>query len=207
MKLIIYTDGGCRSNSATEPGPASCSFVVFDEQHNYVACMNETLIGSNNVAEYRGVLSALTYLQIIIDMRPELNVDRLEFRADSQLIVNQIMGEWRVKDQNLWELYQVVKKELIKLQLPNTFVWVPREQNKDADYLCNLALDGTIIDNMFGPLPVKTKVRGISAGQLFRAGRLTEAKPLRVDPEGYALCGTCKERLTNCKCPTLEEAV
>jgi hypothetical protein len=56
MKLIIYTDGGCRSNSATEPGPASCSFVVFDEQHNYVACMNETLIGSNNVAEYRGVL-------------------------------------------------------------------------------------------------------------------------------------------------------
>jgi hypothetical protein len=104
---------------------------------------------------------------------------------------------------------QVKILELIKLQLPNvlSYVWYPREENRDADYLCNLALDGTIIDNMFGPLPVKTKVRGISAGQLFRAGRLTEAKPLRVDPEGYALCGTCKERLTNCKCPPLEEAV
>ena len=205
MKLIIYTDGGCRSNSASDPGPASCAFVAFDEKHNYVACMNETLIGSNNVAEYRGVLLALAHLQVIADMRPDLAIDYLEFRADSQLIVNQIMGDWRAKDPNLFELCQVTKNKLDKLRLPNTFVWVPREQNKDADYLCNLALDGTIVDNMFGPLPVKTKVRGISAGQLFRAGRLTDAKPLRVDSEGYALCGSCKERLLKCKCPALEE--
>ena len=206
MKLIIYTDGGSRSNSATEPGPASCAFVAFDEQHKYVACLNETLIGSNNVAEYRGLLLAVNSLDPLLDFTPD--VDRIEFRADSQLLVNQMTREWRCKDENLIALQHQIREILAFYSgIVISYVWYPREENRDADYLCNLALEGNIIDNMFGPLPVKTKVRGISAGQLFRAGRLTESRPLRVDPEGYALCGSCKERLTNCKCPPLEEAV
>ena len=206
MKLIIYTDGGSRSNSATEPGPASCAFVAFDEKHKYVACLNETLIGSNNVAEYRGLLLAVNSLDPLLDFTSD--VDRIEFRADSQLLVNQMTREWRCKDENLIALQHRIREILAFYSgIVILYVWYPREENRDADYLCNLALDGTIIDNMFGPLPVKTKVRGISAGQLFRAGRLTESRPLRVDPEGYALCGSCKERLTNCKCPPLEEAV
>jgi probable phosphoglycerate mutase len=136
------------------------------------------------------------------------DVDRIEFRADSQLLVNQMTREWRCKDENLIALQHQIREILAFYSgIVISYVWYPREENREADYLCNLALDGTIIDNMFGPLPVKTKVRGISAGQLFRAGRLTESRPLRVDPEGYALCGSCKERLTNCKCPPLEEAV
>jgi ribonuclease HI len=206
MKLIIYTDGGSRSNSATEPGPASCAFVAFDEQHKYVACLNETLIGSNNVAEYRGLLLAVNSLDPLLDFTSD--VDRIEFRADSQLLVNQMTREWRCKDENLIVLQHRIREILAFYPgIVISYVWYPREENREADYLCNLALDGTIIDNMFGPLPVKTNVRGISAGQLFRAGRLTESRPLRVDPEGYALCGSCKERLTNCKCPPLEEAV
>ena len=206
MKLIIYTDGGSRSNSATEPGPASCAFVAFDEQHKYVACLNETLIGSNNVAEYRGLLLAVNSLDPLLDFTSD--VDRIEFRADSQLLVNQMTREWRCKDENLIALQHQIREILAFYSgIVISYVWYPREENREADYLCNLALDGTIIDNMFGPLPVKTKVRGISAGQLFRAGRLTGSRPLRVDPEGYALCGSCKERLTNCKCPPLEEAV
>ena len=206
MKLIIYTDGGSRSNSATEPGPASCAFVAFDEQHKYVACLNETLIGSNNVAEYRGLLLAVNSLDPLLDFTSD--VDRIEFRADSQLLVNQMTREWRCKDENLIALQLQIREILAFYSgIVISYVWYPREENREADYLCNLALDGTIIDNMFGPLPVKTKVRNISAGQLFRAGRLTESRPLRVDPEGYALCGSCKERLTNCKCPPLEEAV
>jgi ribonuclease HI len=206
MKLIIYTDGGSRSNSATEPGPASCAFVAFDEQHKYVACLNESLIGSNNVAEYRGLLLAVNSLDPLLDFTSD--VDRIEFRADSQLLVNQMTREWRCKDENLIVLQHRIREILAFYPgIVISYVWYPREENREADYLCNLALDGTIIDNMFGPLPVKTKVRGISAGQLFRAGRLTESRPLRVDPEGYALCGSCKERLTNCKCPPLEEAV
>jgi len=206
MKLIIYTDGGSRSNSATEPGPASCAFVAFDEQHKYVACLNETLIGSNNVAEYRGLLLAVNSLDPLLDFTPD--VDRIEFRADSQLLVNQMTREWRCKDENLIAIQHQIREILAFYSgIVISYVWYPREENREADYLCNLALDGTIIDNMFGPLPVKTKVRGISAGQLFRAGRLTGSRPLRVDPEGYALCGSCKERLTNCKCPPLEEAV
>jgi len=206
MKLIIYTDGGSRSNSATEPGPASCAFVAFDEQHKYVACLNETLIGSNNVAEYRGLLLAVNSLDPLLDFTSD--VDRIEFRADSQLLVNQMTREWRCKDENLIALQHQIREILAFYSgIVISYVWYPREENREADYLCNLALDGTTIDNMFGPLPVKTKVRGISAGQLFRAGRLTGSRPLRVDPEGYALCGSCKERLTNCKCPPLEEAV
>jgi probable phosphoglycerate mutase len=206
MKLIIYTDGGSRSNSATEPGPASCAFVAFDEQHKYVACLNETLIGSNNIAEYRGLLLAVNSLDPLLDFTSD--VDRIEFRADSQLLVNQMTREWRCKDENLIALQHQIREILAFYSgIVVSYVWYQREENRDADYLCNLALDGNIIDNMFGPLPVKTKVRGISAGQLFRAGRLTESRPLRVDPEGYALCGSCKERLINCKCPPLEEAV
>ena len=205
MKLIIYTDGGSRSNSATEPGPASCAFVAFDEQHKYVACLNETLIGSNNVAEYRGLLLAVNSLDPLLDFTSD--VDRIEFRADSQLLVNQMTREWRCKDENLIALQHQIREILVFYSgIVISYVWYPREENREADYLCNLALDGTIIDNMFGPLPVKTKIRGISAGQLFRAGRLTESRPLRVDLEGYALCGSCKERLTNCKCSPLEEA-
>ena len=206
MKLIIYTDGGSRSNSATEPGPASCAFVAFDEQHKYVACLNETLIGSNNIAEYRGLLLAVNSLDPLLDFTSD--VDRIEFRADSQLLVNQMTREWRCKDENLIALQHKIREILAFYSgIVISYVWYPREENREADYLCNLALDGTIIDNMFGPLPVKTKVRGISAGQLFRAGRLTGSRPLRVDPEGYALCGSCKARLINCKCPPLEEAV
>ena len=99
MKLIIYTDGGSRSNSATEPGPASCAFVAFDEQHKYVACLNETLIGSNNIAEYRGLLLAVNSLDPLLNFTSD--VDRIEFRADSQLLVNQMTREWRCKDENL----------------------------------------------------------------------------------------------------------
>jgi len=206
MKLIIYTDGGSRSNSATEPGPASCAFVAFDEQHKYVACLNETLIGSNNIAEYRGLLLAVNSLDPLLDFTSD--VDRIEFRADSQLLVNQMTREWRCKDENLIALQHQIREILAFYSgIVVSYVWYQREENRDADYLCNLALDGNIIDNMFGPLPVKSKVRGISAGQLFRAGRLTESRPLRVDPDGYALCGSCKERLINCKCPPLEEAV
>ena len=206
MKLIIYTDGGSRTNSAAEPGPASCAFVAFDEQHKYIACMNETLIGPNNVAEYRGLLLAVNSLDPLLDFSPS-DVDRIEFRADSQLLVNQMTRNWRCRDKNLIELQHRIREILAHYSgIAISYVWYPREENREADYLCNLALDGTIIDNMFGPLPVKTKVKGVSAGQLFRAGRLTEAKPLRVDPEGYALCSSCKARLINCKCPPLEEA-
>ena len=103
MKLIIYTDGGSRTNSAAEPGPASCAFVAFDEQHKYIACMNETLIGPNNVAEYRGLLLAVNSLDRMLDFSPS-DVDRIEFRADSQLLVNQMAGNWRCRDKNLIEL-------------------------------------------------------------------------------------------------------
>ena len=127
MKLIIYTDGGSRSNSATEPGPASCAFVAFDEQHKYVACLNETLIGSNNVAEYRGLLLAVNSLDPLLDFTPD--VDRIEFRADSQLLVNQMTREWRCKDENLIALQHQIREILAFYSgIVISYVWYPREE-------------------------------------------------------------------------------
>lgn len=204
MKLKICTDGGCRTNSSTEPGPASCAFVAYDQDDNIVGSMNEALVAPNNVAEYRGLLLALKHLEFLMGNN---EVDQVSFFSDSQLLVNQMQGHWRTKDPNLKDLQRQAKHAIAMLDVPVDFNWVRRELNTDADFLCNLALDGTIKTDLYAPLPVKVKKqRGISAGQLFKLHRLTEARPLRVDPQGYAVCGGCQSRIINCACPPLEEA-
>jgi ribonuclease HI len=211
MKLTIHTDGGCRDNSAVDPGPASCAFVAYDENGRYLACMNQTLVGTNNVAEYWGVMLAVRSLATIEAFIKE-PIELIEFKADSELLVNQLSGNWRIKDKTLANLALQIHNGLkgynrffTILGIPG--VMKPREQNKEADYLCNLALDGTIVEDMFGPLPTKAaRHHGPTVGQLFLAGQLHEPKPLRVDTEGYALCNGCKSRLIRCKCPPLEIA-
>jgi ribonuclease HI len=204
MKLKICTDGGCRTNSSTEPGPASCAFVAYDQDDHIVGSLNEALVAPNNVAEYRGLLLALKHVEFLMGNN---EVDQISFFSDSQLLVNQMQGHWRTKDPNLKGLQQQAKQQIAMMDVPVDFNWVPREQNTDADFLCNLALDGTIKTDLSAPLPVKVKKqRGISAGQLFKLHRLTEARPLRVDQQGYAICGGCQGRIITCTCPPLEEA-
>lgn len=128
-KLIINTDGGSRNN----PGPAGIGIVFSDEKGEVVAKFKEYIgEATNNVAEY----SALVYG---LEKAKDFEVDEIECRLDSELVVKQLNGEYKVKDPGMKELYNKVQ-ELIFFK-PVKFVHVRREFNKLADKLVNEAVD------------------------------------------------------------------
>ena len=128
--IVAYIDGGARGN----PGPAgygvriqSGDGAVLDELHGAVG------IATNNVAEYNGLLAALQWAVTN-------NVNRLHIRADSELLVKQMRGEYRVKNPGLQALY--VRARLLVAQLDDVkFEHVRREFNTEADRLSNLGMD------------------------------------------------------------------
>lgn len=136
-EISIHTDGGSRGN----PGPAACAFVV--EDGSGVLKKGSKYLGraTNNVAEYYGVLIALDWLKHNTEIFKNKTII---FYLDSELIVRQLTGVYRVKDENLKKLHQ---EALIKIAGINTkalFKNVRREQNKNADLLVNESLDGNI---------------------------------------------------------------
>jgi len=128
--IVAYIDGGARGN----PGPAgygvsiqSPDGLVVDELHGGLG------IATNNVAEYNGLLAAL---QWAIDH----DAGRVHIRADSELLVKQMRGEYKVKNPGLQPLY--VRARLLVMQLDDVkFEHVRRELNKEADRLSNLGMD------------------------------------------------------------------
>lgn len=130
--MIIHTDGGSRGN----PGKAAAAFVVVGEDGNIIyregKYLGET---TNNQAEYQAVLMALSWLQV----NP---AEKVLFKMDSQLAVNQLTGIYKIKDLNILEKVKEIHKQI--KQLPNVhinFMYVPREQNKEADKKVNEILD------------------------------------------------------------------
>jgi ribonuclease HI len=134
-KIIIYTDGGARGN----PGPAGIGVVIQDEEgktlHESSAYIGET---TNNVAEYEALVRALEDAQMFGDKLKDMEV---EVRMDSELIVRQMQGIYKVKEPTLKEKFAKVAHLRIK-QVPNlTFTHIPREKNARADLLVNEAID------------------------------------------------------------------
>lgn len=129
-KLVIYTDGGARGN----PGPAAIGAVLYDDQRQVVAEISE-YIGetTNNQAEYRAVIAAITKAR-------ELGASELDFYLDSLLVVEQLNGNYKVKNKDLAPLFvQIYNAGLAFRKVRYTHV--RRELNKEADKLVNLALD------------------------------------------------------------------
>ncbi len=131
--FVIYTDGASRGN----PGLASIGAVVYAEKDGdlvEVATVSESIgVDTNNVAEYKAVIEGL---RAVAAFEP----DRVTLRADSQLLIRQLKGEYRVKASNLKPLFLEAKRlseSLRRVVLEH----VPREQNKVADALANDALD------------------------------------------------------------------
>lgn len=126
---IIFTDGGARGN----PGPAAIG-VVFTENgamtHEFKECIGST---TNNQAEYRAVLLALQKAK-------ELGFTHLDFKIDSELVVEQLNRRFKVKDKGLSILFVQAWNQLGHFSKV-TFTHIPREQNKEADRLVNEALD------------------------------------------------------------------
>lgn len=132
MRIRVHFDGGSRGN----PGPAAAAAVAYDEEGQELADRVE-LVGSttNNVAEYRALLLA-------ISLARDLEADEVEFVGDSQLIVRQITGEYRVKKADLKPLHAEATARLA--DLPKWSITdVKRESNERADELLNEALDAT----------------------------------------------------------------
>lgn len=135
MKLIVYSDGASRGN----PGRASIGASVQDENGIELATVSQRLgIGTNNQAEYRAAIEGVRKAR-------ELGATAIELRMDSELVVRQIIGRYRVKHAALIPLYQTLVQEL-EATGPYTIRHVPRERNKRADALANAALDGITLD-------------------------------------------------------------
>lgn len=129
--LEVFTDGASRGN----PGPAAIG-IVFRRKGGEDLAGHHEAIGraTNNVAEYRAVVTALEFCQ-------KWGVRRVHLRLDSELIVRQLLGMYRVKSPELRPLYQQVvflSRGLAEFQV----IHVRREQNAHADALANRALDG-----------------------------------------------------------------
>jgi len=128
-KVIINTDGASRGN----PGPAAIGATIKDERGRLLASISR-YIGrtTNNQAEYRAIIAAL-------EKTAQMGADRVDIRSDSQLVVRQLNGRYRVKKASLRPLYLEVHKLLSQFQ-GFTITYIPREQNKEADALANKAL-------------------------------------------------------------------
>jgi ribonuclease HI len=131
VKVVVNVDGGARGN----PGPAAIAAVVQDAGGEVLEERGEKIgRATNNVAEYRAVLLG-------IERAAALGATELELVGDSELVVRQVMGEYKVKDAALRELHAEVRRALSGFD-SWSIRHVRREQNAEADRLVNEALDG-----------------------------------------------------------------
>lgn len=129
-RVSLYADGGSRGN----PGPSAYGFVVLDEQRNVLHADNEYLgITTNNQAEYHGVIAGMEWCL-------EHQVRIVDIYLDSMLVVNQLKGIFKVKNRDLWTLFESAKELTGKFREVHV-THVPRELNKLADGEVNRALD------------------------------------------------------------------
>jgi probable phosphoglycerate mutase len=126
---VANVDGGSRGN----PGPAGYGVRIEREDGSIVELKGAIGTATNNVAEYRGLLAALEWAA-------EQGIDRLHVRSDSQLLVKQMRGEYRVKNVGLQPLHERARTLARGLRRVE-FEHVRRELNADADRLANEAMD------------------------------------------------------------------
>jgi ribonuclease HI len=129
-KLRLRVDGGSRGN----PGPGAVGVVLEDLDGNIVEEFGRTIgVCTNNVAEYRALLAGL-------ELAATIGVDELEVLADSELLVKQVRGEYKVKSEGLKPLHEEARQRLRAFKRV-AIRHVPRAQNAEADRMVNKALD------------------------------------------------------------------
>ena len=130
MKARLHTDGGARGN----PGPAAYGFVLEHPDGSVIAAHGQKIgVATNNVAEYSALIAGL-------EKARELALDEIEVVSDSELMVKQMTGEYRVKNEALQELWLQASR-LARGFRDVSYTAVRREHNELADRLVNEALD------------------------------------------------------------------
>ena len=131
VKARLWTDGGARGN----PGPAAFAYVLEADDGTVLDARGESIgVATNNVAEYSGLVAGL-------ERAVEAGVSELEVRSDSELMVKQMRGEYRVKNRDLQALFLEASRAAREVGRV-TYTHVRREHNALADRLVNEALDG-----------------------------------------------------------------
>ena len=131
--VTVYTDGASRGN----PGNAGIGVVLYDESGNEIA-KHKKYIGlqTNNIAEYTALIESLNLLE-----SRSLNDSKITFYSDSNLLVNQISGNFIIRNEGLRKLSLEFWRIVKKLGMEFEIIHIPREKNKVADKLANEAID------------------------------------------------------------------
>lgn len=136
--INVYTDGGSRGN----PGPSAIGIYITDENKNKIASFGERIgIATNNVAEYKAVVKALSWLVENIQIKKNTDIC---FFLDSKLIFSQITGLFKIKDSKLRELLFEIREKEAQINAKIHYCHIAREQNRQADLLVNMALDNKL---------------------------------------------------------------
>ena len=132
-KYFIYTDGGAKGN----PGPAGIGIVILDER-GFKVTQQGKFIGeaTNNQAEYQAVIEGLKKIKDI----SKNNLTEVRCFLDSKLVVEQLNQKYKIKDENLKQLFWQIRDLILSLGGRIIFEHISREQNKQADKLVNLAV-------------------------------------------------------------------
>lgn len=131
-KFKLNFDGGAQPN----PGNCAGAFVLYKNDELVSSGGKYVEYGTNNQGEYTGLIIGLEKCSEMIDKG-----DQLIIEGDSMLIIKQISGEWKVKNEKLFELYLVAKNFLTLIKCVPTFKHVLRKYNKEADFLSNLVIN------------------------------------------------------------------
>ena len=133
MTLKLFADGGSRGN----PGPGACGFIILDEEENEVTRGGEFFNHcTNNFAEYQGLKQG-------VKAALAKGITRLQIYLDSQLVVKQIKGEYKIKNLSLKPIYEETKKMLKKFE-HYEIDFVPRKYNQAADEIANQIMDANL---------------------------------------------------------------
>lgn len=132
QNLIIYTDGASRNN----PGEAGAGVFIMQDDEPVARIARYLGTATNNVAEYTAAIIGLEHAV-------KLEVTRVKLFADSELLVKQLNGQYRVKNEGLKPLYNRAKELIAKIGSVEV-QYIPRAQNREADALANKAIDEKI---------------------------------------------------------------
>ncbi|MCS6956820.1 MAG: ribonuclease HI family protein [Patescibacteria group bacterium] len=128
--LKVYTDGGSKGN----PGPASIGVIIY--LNNKIIFRHHSSIGiaTNNDAEYQAVIFALEKIK---ELKNQYAIDKIIFHSDSQLLINQVNGFYKIKNGKIKEYILKIKILEQEINLPIVYKQIPREKNKEADKMVN----------------------------------------------------------------------
>lgn len=131
----VYSDGGSRGN----PGQAAIGFLIYGPKKEILEQYYESIgVRTNNFAEYHAIIKALAAVK-------KYNPQEVIVYTDSSLACNQINGFWKIKDEGIKKMVLEIRKEILNFKIFKIF-YIPREKNKEADKLVNIALNLKEID-------------------------------------------------------------